>query len=192
MRRFDHLVFIAALAMTCPARASGQSELAPGVVTASTVDTVAALTAGGGTTCLTTTRGAGWCWGALGFGRKTALRMREADGRPAALKQLVPWGWSVCGLTVDGQVLCDASLDGGLVDSAGRRRVLPPTCRDRGCLLPLAMPGEMPRATSVTTGSSHACALANGGVAYCWGRNHFGQVGVTEPGQICAGNQRCQ
>ena len=177
MRRLDHLVLIAALAVACSARAFGQTAAAPGVATAGAVDTVATLAAGGATTCLTTTRGAGWCWGALGFGKKTAFRMRDIDGRPAALKELVPWGLSVCGLTVDGRVLCGAGLDVGLVDSAGHRRALPPSCRDTGCLLPLAMPGEVARATSVTTGFGHACALANGGVAYCWGRNSMGQLG---------------
>jgi alpha-tubulin suppressor-like RCC1 family protein len=177
MRRLYRGALVAALAMACFARVSGQSGVAPGGATAAAVDTVATLAAGGGSTCVTTTRGAGWCWGSVGFGRKTAFRMREPDGRPAVLTQLVPWGWSICGLTVDGRVLCDPSLDVGLVDSAGHRRVLPPSCRDRGCLLPLAMPGEVARATAVTTGFLHACALANGGVAYCWGRNHMGQLG---------------
>jgi hypothetical protein len=177
MRRLDRLVLVVSLAIAGSTRASGQTDASVGVATESAVDTLATLAAGGGTTCLTTTRAAGWCWGAIGFGRKTAFRMRETDGRPAALKQLVPWGPSVCGLTVDGRVLCDASLAGGLADSAGRRRALPPSCRDRGCLLPLAVPGDVARATSVTTGFLHACALAHGGVAYCWGRNQMGQLG---------------
>jgi hypothetical protein len=30
---------------------------------------------------------------------------------------------------------------------------------------------------AITTGGSHACALAEDGRAYCWGDNHYGQRG---------------
>ena len=177
MRRPRPLVLAAVLAVLCSARASGQSETASGTTTPSAGDTLATLAAGGGSTCLTTTRGDGWCWGALGFGRSTAFRMRASDGRPVRWKQLSPWEWTVCGLTFEGRVLCDIESAGGLLDSAGGRRRVPPDCRDRGCVFPLAIPGDFARVTSVTTGFLHACALANGDLAHCWGRNQMGQLG---------------
>ena len=33
-------------------------------------------------------------------------------------------------------------------------------------------------ARQVVTGSDHSCALIENGVAYCWGANHFGQLGI--------------
>ncbi|NCD19639.1 MAG: hypothetical protein EOL89_06615, partial [Actinobacteria bacterium] len=35
----------------------------------------------------------------------------------------------------------------------------------------------LPPMQSVTTGYNHTCALSEGGVAYCWGRNDYGQTG---------------
>ncbi len=44
--------------------------------------------------------------------------------------------------------------------------------------------GAMPVAglsgvTAVATGTSHACAIANGGQVYCWGSNRYGQLATT-------------
>lgn len=43
-------------------------------------------------------------------------------------------------------------------------------------LSPLASAG--PELVSLTAGRNHACALGSDGVAWCWGDNRFGQLGV--------------
>lgn len=39
--------------------------------------------------------------------------------------------------------------------------------------------------TSVSVGESHVCGLVSG-IAYCWGANTYGQLGVGTPGPTCA------
>lgn len=38
---------------------------------------------------------------------------------------------------------------------------------------------------SVVAGSAHSCALDPGGAAYCWGRAESGQLGESDPDEIC-------
>lgn len=113
------------------------------------------------------------------MGRQGAIRMLDVEGQPAVLRSLSPWGWNVCGLTASEEVLCSIGLTGGWIDSAGRAMEVPRACRGERCLPPLPIRGALPAGPvrAVTTGSSHACALAPSGAAFCWGRNRMGQLG---------------
>jgi E3 ubiquitin-protein ligase HERC3 len=49
---------------------------------------------------------------------------------------------------------------------------------DMGNALPLVRISEDQTITSLTAGSEHTCALLSDGSVRCWGRNHFGQLGL--------------
>lgn len=142
-------------------------------------DTLATLSAAGQTTCVTTTAGAAYCWGALfppdaAFGRVVGF-----DGQPARLRSLA--AGARCGLTSDADVWCGRDVTGGWIDSSGRDEPVPPACqRSRKCIGPLPNRGTLPnvRLRQVVSGSSHACALTPNGLASCWGQNDRGSLGI--------------
>jgi hypothetical protein len=106
-------------------------------------------------------------------------RIVGADGRPSRLRALATSDFSRCGLTMDGDVLCDRGVTGGFVDSAGKPEAVPRACENDVCVLPLPIRGSLPRAhlRDIAAGMFHACALAPNGTAHCWGRNRMGDLG---------------
>ena len=142
-------------------------------------DTLAALTAGGQTTCVTTTVGDAYCWGSPWPMAKAFGRVRGPDGTPVQLRSVTASDFSRCALTIDGDVLCEPSVTGGYVDSAGAPVPVPAGCRHITCLTGLPMRGALPkvRLLDVTTGLGHACALAPNGAAHCWGNSSYGSLG---------------
>ncbi|HET6285063.1 MAG TPA: RCC1 domain-containing protein, partial [Polyangia bacterium] len=42
----------------------------------------------------------------------------------------------------------------------------------------LGTPSHLVRATSISSGTAHSCALLNTGEVACWGRGHVGQLGT--------------
>jgi len=90
------------------------------------------------------------------------LRVRQIDASGAGLLG------HTCAVTLDeGGVKCWGNNtygqlgNGGLVNST----------------TPVSVYGLESGVASVSTGSSHTCAVTSSGVAKCWGRNNFGQVG---------------
>jgi len=141
-------------------------------------DTLASLSAGGRTTCLTTTAGDAFCWGALGRRDGTPEQILGADGRPARLRTMATSDYTRCGLTTDGEVWCDRGVTGGFVDANGRPEAVPTACEYYRCLMPLPTPGSLSKGVrDIATGMFHACALAPNGTLHCWGVNHMGELG---------------
>lgn len=160
---------------------TGGDAVAPASVRPSAApDSLATLTAGIGGTCVTTTSGAGYCWGNFGRVAGTVYRIVGADGKPTALHSLSQGWFNRCGLSADDDVACDWSLSGPTPTADGKAPSVPRGCAYYLCAVPLGNRGPLPLAPlrSVTTGSDHACALAFNGTAYCWGHNHMGQLGL--------------
>ena len=107
----------------------------------------------------------------LGNGSTEATRTPELvpipDGSPVADVQVGPA--SACALTTAGAVWCWGTNDDGEVGIGYRtaKVVLPAKVS-----LP---PGTV--ASAVTVGLDRACALSDGGRAWCWGDNYEGALG---------------
>jgi hypothetical protein len=132
------------------------------------------LSNGGSIACAVSAHNELWCWGDvldLGNGSTEATRTPELvplpDGSPVADVQVGPA--SACALTTAGAVWCWGTNDDGEIGIGYRtaKVVLPARVT-----LP---PGTV--ASAVTVGLDRACALSDGGRAWCWGDNYEGALG---------------
>jgi alpha-tubulin suppressor-like RCC1 family protein len=134
----------------------------------------ARLSNGGSIACAVSTRNELWCWGDvldLGNGSTEATRTPELvpipDGSPVADVQVGPA--NACALTTAGAVWCWGTNDDGEVGIGYRTAKV-------------ALPAKvvLPQGTvaaAVTVGLDRACALSDGGRAWCWGDNYEGALG---------------
>ncbi len=156
------IVFL--LAIATPARVHGGEQPAAG--------SVVVVAAGETHTCLLTSEGAVWCWGAnsygqLGDGTRVNRRVPvPVIGLTSGVQSIVVGGHHSCALTANGEVRCWGRSNYGQVgDGTTYLRTQPVLVRTPA---PAAM---------VTAGYAHTCAaLADGAVA-CWGSNTSGQLG---------------
>ena len=89
---------------------------------------------------------------------------------PSAAVAIAAGGWHNCALLDDGTVRCwGHNYQGQLGDGTF-------TGPDDAVPLPVQVAG-VTNATAIAAGSSHTCALLEGGSVRCWGRNIFGQLG---------------
>src|SRR5204863_410486 len=79
-----------------------------------------------------------------------------------------------CGITIAGGTYCwGINQDGQL----GHGATGPAECFGYPCsIIPVSVVGGL-RFGTVSAGSDHACGIAAGGAAYCWGYNNKGEVG---------------
>jgi alpha-tubulin suppressor-like RCC1 family protein len=151
--------------------------------------TFASLSAGFIYTCGVTVGGAAYCWGGNGYGVlgngttiDSPTPVAVSGGLTFATVSAA--GNSTCGVTTGGAAYCWGNSAQGQLGT-GVSTV--------NSMTPVAVIGGF-SAISVGTGSEHACAVATGGAAYCWGDNSFGELGlgstsitVPTPGLVLGG-----
>jgi alpha-tubulin suppressor-like RCC1 family protein len=118
-----------------------------------------------------------WCWGSNAFGGKlgdgTGVNSNVAvQATDVTSAELVSTGRGhACASTRNKEVFCwGTNALGQLGDPAL-------ATSNKPAKIPAGLPAE--RAISIAAGGFHTCAAFEGGKVFCWGRNDFGQVGVT-------------
>ena len=79
-----------------------------------------------------------------------------------------------CALTTDGRAYCWGLNTGGALGTAGE-----PGCMasDRACTRPVLVSTDL-RFASISAGFEHTCALTADSIAWCWGANGLGELGL--------------
>jgi alpha-tubulin suppressor-like RCC1 family protein len=125
--------------------------------------------------CGITHNGAAYCWGAndsgqLGDGTTTSRSAPTAvSSGGVSFQQISVGGYSTCAVSTTGAVYCWGSNFGGILGTGswgGNTQSTPTTVTLSG--------GPFKQ---VVLGGTHACALRDDGVAYCWGSDDNGQLG---------------
>jgi len=138
--------------------------------------------------------GAAYCWGLNGNGQLGAgpASYRGIVARPqrvhgeASFRSLTAGRFHTCGLGVGGRLYCWGEGGSGQL-------ALDPDSADVGCvgtlcISPLAAPGsDTLGLVQVDAGATHTCGVAEGGDAYCWGDNVWGQLGTGDHGEEAGG-----
>lgn len=139
--------------------------------------------AGFGFTCGLTQDGAAWCWGQGNAGQLGTAAPDNcsltAIPRPCARRPVAVQGghvfasidvglWNVCGLTAAGAALCWGENSFGQLGIGARTSPVS---------APTAVLGDL-RFRELSVGAVHMCGITTGGVAYCWGDNRYGNLGI--------------
>ena len=172
--------------------ATSEGKSGTATITQGPVGPYAQISAGGSHTCAVTTTSLAWCWG----GAPPAFDNSGELGNGTTISSLVPSavaggllffqvsaGGGSCALTPGGAAYCWGSNFLGAVGSGGST-VWPAAFQ----LTPVAVAGGRQYST-IAAVDDRACGLTTTGAAYCWGYNHFGELGVgtaTGP-EICSG-----
>lgn len=132
-----------------------------------------AVAAGQFHSCAVTRTGRVKCWGSgdwgqlgngVGVSSPVPVDVVGLTGRALAVTP----GWMhTCALLEDGRVMCwGAGNFGQLGDGTGRTR-----------FTPVEVVGLPDRVIAISGRLQFNCALTQGGAVFCWGRNHYGQLG---------------
>jgi prepilin-type N-terminal cleavage/methylation domain-containing protein len=140
--------------------------------------TVKSIASGDAHTCAIASDDKAYCWGYAGYGAlgnndtssdKTNPVAVEFSGK--TVKNIDTGDWHTCAVASDDKAYCWGSdMDGVLGNAGSFVDNYTPLLVDTG-----ALAGKTVK--SVTTGTSHTCAIASDDKAYCWGANSFGQLG---------------
>jgi alpha-tubulin suppressor-like RCC1 family protein len=146
------------------------------------------ISAGWSHTCGLTSGGAAYCWGGneygqLGNNSQAALSIpgvvTSLDGKGLLSLSSISTGFvHSCGLTTTGVTLCWGRNDDGQLGNGTNIQFssIPDVVRSP----------NSNRFLSISSNGSgnHTCALIKGGMAYCWGFNYNGQLGVKIPNSV--------
>ena len=133
------------------------------------------VSAGDSTSCGLTAEGKAYCWGEgehgeIGNGNVSAQRTPMAVGGAHTFSTISAGGSHVCALATGGTAWCWGNdLDGQLGDDRLVHSTTP---------IPVSGGSAPAVFASISAGFRHTCALNSVGVAFCWGNNDFGQLGV--------------
>ncbi len=135
------------------------------------------VTVGGFHSCGTGRDGVPYCWGRNDLGQlgtgDTATRLTPTRVAAKVRFRYLDAGWSTtCGLTRRDRVGCWGLGDQGQLGQGDA------TATKTGSVTPRRVPLGTRRFTSVALGDSHACARDTSDALWCWGGNHYGQLGV--------------
>jgi alpha-tubulin suppressor-like RCC1 family protein len=147
----------------------------------------AVIAVGGSHTCGLTHDGAAHCWGGnyygqLGHGSSAShslLPVAVAGGHAFTSMAAT---WHTCGRTTGGEIYCWGQNDSG---ENGVEPTESETCVWQdwvyACLRsPVRLPGTL-AFPALSVGGWHTCGMSADGVPFCWGEDHFGQLGVGMP-----------
>lgn len=169
-------------------RGNGGGAGVPELVTAALRFT--SISAGGNHACAIAVGGGAYCWGQdtvgqLGDARRvnstTPIPVADGNGGAAQFSAITSGLLHTCGLQ-NGAAYCWGRTQDGEIGSGANTVFDTPVLVPGGLgfgaisaggdtvLAPVKGPG-------VILFRSHTCGIAAGGAAYCWGSNHFGQLG---------------
>jgi alpha-tubulin suppressor-like RCC1 family protein len=138
-----------------------------------------AVTAGLEHSCAVAEDGSAYCWGGntlgeLGDATTTTRTTPASVVGGTAFASIGAGGRLTCGVTREGQVYCwgNGRVLGTAPTDTCTWQDDPFDCRTT----PVAVLDDVAY-THVAAGYGHTCAVAEGGTAYCWGENDYGQLG---------------
>jgi alpha-tubulin suppressor-like RCC1 family protein len=132
-----------------------------------------ALAAGDWHTCAVLRGGAVRCWGANRYGQLGNVTLKLSPVPvPVPIgpaREIAAGRTHTCAILTDGTVSCWGDTRDSQTGVQRESRAKPSP--------PVIVPG-MVNAVSVAGGSEHSCAALSDGRLFCWGDNHFGQLGT--------------
>jgi alpha-tubulin suppressor-like RCC1 family protein len=144
-----------------------------------------AVAVGYGFACALDAGGTAYCWGSNEGGRlATDLidpnEVIVAPGAarihaPVAFASIATGGAHACGLTSSGAAYCWGFNNHGQIGVSGAHDACP--ANGGYCLKPVLLPGGH-HFLVLSLGIYDSCGLETGGVAYCWGDNSNGALGI--------------
>jgi len=160
------------------ATASTTRQVSVAQTATTTLTKVAAIDNGDMTVCAVGVDGGAWCWGPNDFGQlgtgdvvQAFAPRNAAEGHLFRKVSVSTGGAFTCGITTAGSAYCWGNQEGGRLGDG--------TAGPSGQYVttPMAVSGGH-SFTDIAAGGDHACAIAAGGAAYCWGHNERGQLGT--------------